>query len=226
MSAAEWKVVVETVESALKSAALLVGGGWAVYGFKVFLRRQTATTALRKAESETASLELAARRRAVLDLHIEHTSRRDIVGQGYIITVHVIITNAGVSAACIVFDSDAPAFAAQRVDFGSDGTAEFRQNPIRFGIRRTSDPSKLARSRVVRAGGVSRLAAVVRVSSPGVYALNFRVPMDKANSEAMVEAGADAGRTHAWGASTFVCVGFPPENGAPDTRQIQGTFER
>ncbi|MEO8623795.1 MAG: hypothetical protein ABI625_22130 [bacterium] len=215
MSAAEWKVIVEIIESALKSAALLVGAGWAVYGFKVFLRRQTATTALRKAESETASLELAARRRAVLDLHIEHTSRRDIVGQGYIITAHVIITNAGVSSAHIVFDSNAPAFAAQRVDFGADGTAEFRENPIRFGIRRTSDPSKLARSRVVRAGGVSRLAAVVRVASPGVYALTFRVPMDKANSEAMVEAGASAARAHAWGTSTFVCVGFPPEGGVP-----------
>ena len=215
MSTAEWKVMVEIVESALKSAALLLGAGWAVYGFKVFLRRQTAITALRKAETETASLELAARRRAVLDVHIEHTSKRDILGHGYIITAQVIIANTGVAAAHIVFDRKVPAFAAHRVDFGADGTAEFRENPVSFGIRRTSDPSKLARGRVVRAGGVSRLAAVVRVMSPGVYALTFRVPMDKTNSQAMVEAGAGADRAHAWSASTFVCVGFPPETGAP-----------
>jgi hypothetical protein len=208
LTPADLKTIADLVESICKSIALAIGGIWALYGFKVFRRRETAITTLRKTESELADLDLRAKRRAVLDIEITHDVRRDIVGYGYIIVARITATNLGVASARFDFEHSPAAFGAHRALFLRDGALVF-ENPYGCTIRKASDPSKNAQSRVIRAGGVSRMTAVVRVPSAGLYALTFRVPMDEENRKAMIEAGGSKNRVHAWSACAYACVGFP-----------------
>jgi hypothetical protein len=212
------KTIAEITEICFKIAALVLAGIWAVYGFIVFRQRQSAVTALRKAESEAASLELAARRRAVLDISIEHQCRRDLDGHTYLLAAQVVINNTGVAPAFISFEGSSVPLMIQRVEFDETGTIHPVDRPIPFTFRRASDPSKPARGRVIRAGGTSRLPVVVRVTSPGVYTVAFRVPMDPENRKAMIEAGASETRQHSWSALSFAYVGYDPLSaGAPVT---------
>lgn len=212
MSLADAKTYSEVIEIWVKIAAIVLGGAWAVYGFVVFRQRLAATTALRKSESEAASLELASKRRAVLDIAITHECRPAHASDGYILILQVVISNGGVAPARIEFENEKAPLRVQRVDFDADGTMRFPEPPVFLPVPNASDPTKPARSRVIRAGGTSRLSSVVRVGHPGVYAVSFRVPMDATNRQAMIEAGSDPARKHAWSALTFACVGFSPAN--------------
>jgi hypothetical protein len=204
------KTIAEIVEICVKIAALVLAGIWAVYGFIVFRQRQSAVTALRKTESEAAELELAARRRAVLDISLEYECRRDLDDHGYVLSAQVIIKNDGVAPAFLTFEAGSPPLMIQRVEFDEAGIISPVGPPIQFAFRRASDPSKAARSRVIRAGGTSRLPAVVSLKSAGVYAVAFRVPMDAENRKAMIEAGASETRQQYWSALSFAYVGYPP----------------
>ena len=210
MSLGDVKTYAEIVEIGFKIAAIIVGGAWAIFGLIAFRQRQAAITALRKAESEAASLELAAKRRAVLDITLNHDSKREMTGDGYILTIQAVISNSGVAAAFMQFEEEKAGLRVQWLDFDDTGAMSFPDPPVFLKIRNASDPTKLARSRVVRAGGVSRLSSVIRVRKAGVYAVSFRVPMDANNRQAMIEAGASPDRRHYWSATSFACVGFPP----------------
>ena len=219
MSAAELKTYAEITEIAFRITALIVGAAWAVYAFFVFRQRETAVTALKKAESEAASLELAARRRAVLDIAVNSQAHPDSASHGYILAIQIVITNAGVAAAYMKFDEAKPSIRVHRVDFDERGVTTFSDSPIFLSVRNASDPTKPARSRVIRAGGTSRLSTVLRIPEPGVYAVSFRVPMDAANTVAMREAGADPTKVAYWSATSFACVGLSPSAPRALTRE-------
>jgi hypothetical protein len=208
MSATDLKTYAEITEIAFKIAAMIVVGFWGIYGLIVFRQRQAAITALRKAESEAASLELNAKRRAVLDIAIHHECMRDLEGDGYILSVQVVITNAGVAPAHMVFEENTPPIRLRKVHFDASGVMSLPDPPLPLPIPNVVDPTRAARARVVRAGGTSRLSSVIRVPRSGVYAVSFRAPMDAANAEAMFEAGADRSRRQYWSATGFACVGL------------------
>jgi len=212
MEPSELKTYAEIAQIAVSIAALVVGGAWALYGLIIFRRRQAAITDLRKAEAEAVSLELAARRRAVLDIAIQHESRPDLSGEGYILTIQLVINNEGVAPARMQFEGEEPALRIQRVDFDDRGMMSFPTEPMMLRVRNASDPGRDARGRVIRAGGVSRLPMVVRVPKAGVYAISFRAPMDETNRQAMIEAGANPNRRLYWSANAFACVGIPVED--------------
>lgn len=212
-SLADVKTVADIVEIGVKIVAFIIGGAWAIYGFHVFRQREAAVTALRKSESEAASLELQAKRRAVLDITISHQSCKDLTTDGFVVTVQVVLSNMGVSSAYIRFDPEDPPIRIHPITFDDAGSMVFPGPSLPLTIRNTSDPTKLAKSRVIRAGGTSRLTSVVRVQAAGVYVISFRVPMDAANAQAMVEAGASATGSPHWSATSIVCIGFPSPNG-------------
>ena len=120
--------------------------------------------------------------------------------------------NSGVDAAFMQFEERKPDYEFSGWTSTTRGPMSFPDPPVFLNIRNASDPTKLARSRIVRAGGVSRLSSVIRVRKAGVYAVSFRVPMDANNRQAMIEAGASPDRRHYWAATSFACVGFPPLN--------------
>lgn len=217
MTPNEIKTIAEIVEIGFKVVAIVLGGVWAVFGLIAFQQRQAAVTALRKSEAEAASLELTSKRRAVLDITVNCEARRDLDTTGYVLLIQVVITNAGVAPAYLKFEEEHAGIRVQRVALEDAGTMAFPDAPTYLSIRNASDPSKAARSRVIRAGGVSRLSTVMRVRSAGVYAVSFRVPMDENNRQAMIEAGANPANKHYWSATSFACVGFAVEQ--PD-RQV------
>jgi hypothetical protein len=199
----------EVLEIGLKSVALILAGAWAVFGFIVFRQRATATTALRKVQAEVADLELSAKRRAVLDISINHEvfSQR---GEGVLIGLEVVITNSGVGPAYLQFSESEPTICLWRVEVGTDGSQSYAEPLMRLHVPRASSPATAARARVVRAGGVTRIPTIARVSQGGVYLATFRVPMDGSNRESMLEAGASKERKHTWSGMAFIVVGSTP----------------
>jgi hypothetical protein len=211
MSLNDAKTYAEIVEIAFKVIALILAGFWALYGFYVFRQRQKAVTDLRKVEAETASLELQAKRRAVLDISINHQCHKDLDSDGYVLVVQIVLVNGGVSPAYIQFEDDNPPVRVHRVVLDGGGGMSFPDSPIALGIRNTSDPTKLARSRLIRAGGTSRLSTVVRLPQGGVYLTSFRVEMDDANRQAMLEINPTKTSKSYWSATAITTVGFPAE---------------
>jgi hypothetical protein len=210
ISLTDIKLYAEISEVVAKILALFLTGAWAIFGLVAFRQRQAATTTLRKAEAEAATLELNSKRRAVLDIVVTHESRQEITDTGYLITLLATISNSGVAPAYLkLCEEEGVGLRIQRARFSTTGDMIFPDKPIVLPIRNASDPGKPARSRVIRAGGVSRLSSVFRVQEPGVYAISFRAPMDENNRQSMIEAGADINRRLYWSATSFAFVGFP-----------------
>lgn len=215
MPLSDLKIYAEVIEIGFKIGALIIGGCWAIYGLVVFKQRQSALTALRKTEAEAANLDLAAKRRAVLDISIKHDVYEDPSGQGFILSVQIVSSNGGVAPAVMTFEGADPPLRIQRVDFDDDGTMTFSGSPKLVTIPNAGDPTKDAKGRLIRAGGTSRIASVIRIKTPGIYAVSFRVPMDESNRQAMVEARGTSERIPHWSATTFVPVGITATSTPP-----------
>lgn len=155
------------VQSWLIGLAVVVGGLWTLYTFGAL------------GTVQRAKLELF--QQAQINIKIDAEQLRGCT-DGYCIAARVTISNAGRNAHLDYARFDP--FSVTKIEFNSDGTS-------RFGPTLTQ-PSLLSGSRTLRTGESVDYPFFVRVPEPGLYLLQFAVPLDSAEMAIHNLTGPDA----------------------------------
>jgi hypothetical protein len=212
MSPNDPKTWAEVVEIAFKIGALVLAGGWTIFGFYIFRQREKDVADLRKVELEARQLELATRRLAVVRTEITATTHRSLDGAGYCILADVSLTNAGTSETRVQWIGEPPAFTIRHASFGPDGSASFTKPPIDMRVRQARDPNADALSHVLRAGTTERFAFAAYVGQPGVYLLSFRGALAPEDRSVSIGAGTAPHNPVSWTARRYVVVREPTDH--------------
>ena len=194
--------------------ALLIGGAWAIFGFRVLRRRERADAELKKLTLEMRDLELSEhkhgadiskldaetrkltleevklRGQAAVHVAIAASCRRAHDQSGFYIFANVTLTNSGTHDTRIKWQGEPAPFSVRPVRFPPNEPPRFDAAALELRVRQTRNPNEDAVSHVVRASASERLAFVAHIASPGVYLLAFRGAVDESERKASSEAGA------------------------------------
>lgn len=201
------KTWAEVVEISMKIGALVLAGGWTIFGFYIFKQREKASADLRKIELEAQQLELATRRLTVMRTEITATIHHGLDGKGHYILAEVSLANAGTSETRIKWAGEPPPFTIRHTSFGPDGSPTFTKPPIEMRVKQARNPNAEALSHVLRAGTTERFAFAAFVDEPGVYLMSFRGALAPGDRSVSIEAGTEPYNPISWTATRYVMVG-------------------
>jgi hypothetical protein len=162
-------------QSVLVSLAILVGGVWTLYTF----------LSLKSIEKARQELEQLSHKRAVVDVHVKTEAIESAVGDYASMSptrnprwlIHVVVTvkNSGNNQAVLDLSNDS--LFLKKLRSATDAKATFSPAIRHFGL---AGVSVAMRSVVVLPGSDQELHYVVDVEEPGMYLVEFRIPMDPA----------------------------------------------
>lgn len=200
----------ETVKIGAEVMAIIVAGGWAIFGFIMLKQRTRSSAELKKIELESRKIELQSlqiehqsRRLAIVNVSIDSSVYADKTPPGFGILANVAIENIGTRDTRMVWEGEPAPFSVRRVDFDVGGCPIFG-DAIELRVRRTGDPDVDATSLVVRAGATEHKTFAVHVEHSGLYLLSFRASMDHEAHKISEQAGAH--RPTTWTATHYLLV--------------------
>jgi hypothetical protein len=199
-------MTLEEVVKLVEIMAVVIAGGWAIYGFIVLRQREKASAELRRIDLESKNAEIEARAVAVLCVEISATSAPRPDGHGYCIFSEVTLNNVGKRDTRIKWKGEDPAFIVRRTEFSTNGAPQYPDPPIKIRVRQARDPNNEALSHVIRAGGTQRLTFVANVPTPGIYFVSFRGVLDPEEQGISFDAGTRSGNPVSWTSVTYVLI--------------------
>lgn len=193
MSTEEFAALMDGVESAVTTLAIIIAGGWALFTFWTLGQQARARSELQKLELERRKIELdilgadqqkrrvdgeiqkleqEARIGAVIEITIGATQQALSNDDSYYVHAVVEIANNGIRNTRLAYDESRKPFLVFATKVKEDGTLDFIQksaHPVHVGRH----PQSTSPSVIVRAGGVERIPFFFRVDSKGLYFLVF-----------------------------------------------------
>ena len=167
------------IQSWVFSFAVLVGGGWTLYTFVTL-------DMAKRAEKELF---------AQAQVNVDVSARQEIRENGDpCIVASVKVTNAG--GRNVFLDYSGKPFSVTRVSFDQAGNSY-------LGDELHQD--SLWASRVLRAGETDQYPFLMAVRDPGIYIVQFKVPLPKEEMPEHLKAGGPAGKIY-WQGSTVVNI--------------------
>jgi hypothetical protein len=189
--------VADLVNKLAVTAALLVGGGWAIYKF--------ALTESPSAQLELAQLKRLCAERGSLDIKLEASSARNVLHGT------VIIKNIGTRGVELHFEPSVRPISVARIEFSPDAEptpAEFITSDFPYVL----DDNKLGTwsDISILPGRTNDLHFVVPISRPGYYLISFRGGK-RLTAPDVSGCGEAATREESavWGAATIYFVSDP-----------------
>jgi hypothetical protein len=151
------------VQSWVLTIAVLVGGGWTLWTFRTLQ------------VEERAKKELFAQ----AQINVDVTAKEELVPSGSsVITATVKVTNTG--GRNVLLDYGSKPLSIRRISFTQQGQSLFDE-PVSQDV--------LWGSRVLRAGETDQYPLVLMVRSPGMYLVEFKVPLPRRELQEHLAAG-------------------------------------
>jgi len=174
-----FKNLASGMQSWIVSVAVLVGGGWTFYTF-------VALDMAKRAEKELF---------AQAQVNIKIAAREEDLGNGRSCVVAIVeVANAG--GRNVFLDYSEKPFSVRRVSFDQAGNSHFGEELFQ---------PNLWGSRVLRGGETDQYPFLVSVRDPGMYIVQFRVPLPQREMEEHLRAGGPPGKIY-WQGSSVVNV--------------------
>lgn len=207
------------VESTITSLALIIGGLWALYTFRVLnqitrgrletqkmqLERDKMEIEIRKTQMELQQLELQAKTQAVIQISIEASQQSLPNDSSLYVSAIVEIENKGNRNTRLSYESRDP-FLVTPIKINERGEMRF-ENSLRYPVRLASNPQGKAPGTIVRAGGREQLPFFFRVETSGLYMLSFAAHLSPEEQKTASEAGTPEGRPTSWTGKKLIVVG-------------------
>jgi hypothetical protein len=177
MSWAQILPIFEAVENLIVSAAVIVGGVWALLMFRMLRQRE-------RARLELDAIQKTLLERAVVRFNIT-TKQEWIPGlSGFFISVVVEAINNGNRMTVLSYRDAAPV-SATRIIVNIDGSLTFGK---RFtAVLADPDTQSPAIASSLFPGECEHLSFIVRVNEPGLYLLAFAAKLDESESREVLE---------------------------------------
>jgi hypothetical protein len=167
------------IQSWIISIAVLVGGGWTLYTF-------VALEMTKRAEKELFGQ---------AQVNIKIAAKQEEIESGEPCVVAIVeLTNAG--GRNVFLDYSEKPFVVKRVSFDQAGNSYPRE------VLRQPN---ISASRVLRAGETVQYPFLVLVQDPGMYIVQFEVPLPRAEMEEHLKRGGPEGKIY-WQGSTVLNV--------------------
>jgi hypothetical protein len=168
------------IQSWIISIAVLVGGGWTLYTFVVL-------EATKRAEKELFTQ---------AQVNIKVHARQEALESGEPCMVAIVeVTNTG--GRNVFLDYSEKPLVVKRVSFDQAGHSSSRE------VLR--QPNISAASRVLRAGESVQYPFLILIQEPGMYIVQFEVPLPKAEMDEHRKPGGPAGKIY-WEGATVLNV--------------------
>ena len=197
-SLSDWRLLANTFQGFATGVAVLVGAIWAVFRF--WSLREIAQAKV-KLEKEFRELK---ERQPIIDLTMKAEQAAVQNGDSYFVTATVTAKNNGSKIARLAYEGDPP-LGVFSIEFPSDGPPIFTEQQ-REHVRLASNPTKFAKTTIVRPGQIQEIPFLVKVASPGWYLIAFRAIQSKGDRELLLEAGVPENRIVSWTAKQYVQV--------------------
>jgi hypothetical protein len=193
VSTEEFAALMNGIESAVTTLAIVIAGGWALFTFWTLGQQARARSELQKLELERRKIELdilgadqqkrrvdgeiqkleqEARIGPVIEITISAKQRSLPDDDSYYVDVIVAIANNGIRNTRLAYDKSRNPFLVFAAKVNENGTLDFIKksaHPVHVGRH----PQSTSPSVIVRAGGVERIPFFFRVDSKGLYFLVF-----------------------------------------------------
>jgi hypothetical protein len=206
------------VESIITSLALIIGGLWALYTFRVLnqitrgrletqkmqFERDKMEIEIRKTQKELQQLELQAKTQAVIQITIEASQQSLPDDSSLYVSAIVEIENKGNRNTRLSYEGRDP-FLVTPIKISERGEMRF-ENSLGYPVRLASNPQGKAPGTIVRAGGREQLPFFFRVEAPGLYMLSFAVRLSPEEQKTASEAGTPEGRPTSWTGKKLIVV--------------------
>jgi hypothetical protein len=206
------------VESIITSLALIFGGLWALYTFRVLnqiVRGRLETQKLqferdkleietRKTQVELQQLELQTKTQAVIQITIEASQQSLPNDSSRYVSAVVEIENKGNRNTRLSYEGRDP-FLVTPIKISERGEM-LHKDSFRYPVRLASNPQGKAPGTIVRAGGREQLPFFFRVEFPGLYMLAFAARLSPEEQKTASEAGTPEGRPASWTGKKLIVV--------------------
>lgn len=197
-SLADWRLLANIFQGFATGIAVLVGSIWAVFRFWSLREIAQAKVKLEKDQRELNE------RQPIIDLTMKAEQAVVQNGDSYFITAQVTAKNNGSKIARLVYEDDPP-LRVFLIDFLPNGQPLFLEQQ-REHVRLASNPTKFAKTTIVRPGQTQEIPFLVKIASPGWYLLAFRVVQSEKDSELLRESGVSEDRIVSWTAKKYIQV--------------------
>lgn len=197
-SLTDWQLLARTFQGFAAGAAVLVGAIWAVFRF--WSLREIAQA---KVKLEKEFLELK-ERQPIIDLTMKAEQAATQEGNSFFVVAQVTAKNNGTNIARLAYEGEPP-LGVFSIEFPSGGPPIFHEQQ-REHVRSANNPSKFAKTTIVRPGQVQEIPFLLKVPSPGWYFLAFRAVQSARDRELLREAGVPDDRIVSWTAKQYIRV--------------------
>jgi hypothetical protein len=196
------KTMIELADLIFKIIAGLFAAFWAVYLLRL-IHRPLVQAGLLKSKTEQARNLLGG-----LAITLQATAHRKPGRADFVIIAIAKITNRSESEVFRIEWTEGPLH-VWTTKFDDKGSPIYENVGGPFFVRKTSDPDSPAGPLRIRPGATESLSFAVGVSTPGIYFLTFRIPIDhkylvQVEELSMLDAAA-------WTCNAHVVVGDIPE---------------
>jgi hypothetical protein len=186
------------VQDTIISIAVIIGGIWTVFLFRVLRVKK-------KAEVELAELQHRLSFKPLINISLRAEAFPAAVGDGFVISADVTIDNAGSRDTTLFFPDNRRPFSVQSVDLLDGGDIELGAR-YETGVPFGDSSQDFSRGTVVRAGARVIVPFIVRVPTAGSYLAAFTTFPSTADRKDSVDAGSPMASKLAWTGRCYVIV--------------------
>ena len=200
------KTKIELADLILKVIAGILAAAWALYLLRL-IHRPLAQAGLLKSKIEFDDYQQRKSLLGGLALSLQATAHQIPGSANFAIFAVVDITNRTESHVFRIQWTDAPLH-VWVAKFDPQGSPTYKHHAA-SSVRRTSDPNSPAMPLRVRPGATESLSFAVGVSTPGIYLVTFRIPIEPKYLDDVKKLGMEMPGT--WTRKAHVVVGNTPE---------------
>jgi hypothetical protein len=197
-SLVDWHQLANIFQGFATGLAVIVGAVWATFRF--WSLREIAQSKV-KLEKELREFK---ERQPIIDLTMKAEQVAGQNGDSFFVTVQVTAKNYGTKIARLAYEGDPP-LGIFSIEFPHDGSTTFIEKQ-REHVRLAFNPTKFAKTTIIRPGQTQEIPFLVKISSPGWYFLAYRAVQSKEDRELLQEAGVHDDRIVSWTAKQYVQV--------------------
>ena len=199
---------IQLAELIFKILAGIFAAGWAIY-LLLLIHRPLAQAGLGKSKMELEAHQQKKSLLAGLTVSLQATAHRLPGRADFAIIAIVNITNRTESHIHRTVWEQEPLH-VWMTSFDAQGRPTYNGDTAFF-VRTTFNPNAPAEALRIRPGATELLSFAVRVSTPGIYLVTFRMPLDPKYRAGLEKFGIDEDKAAAWTGRAHVLVGDIPD---------------